>query len=462
MGGDLMRFSKLEQFAFDKMSETKLPGVSAAVIEGTDVIWSRGFGFRDLVHGLPATPHTLYAIASVTKSFTAIAIMQLAERGKLSVDDPLEKYVSVGLQTGREPVRIRHLLSHTSGLPALAYAESMIRGAVGAGEHWLPVGSYDDLMTFLTDAHDWVVAAPGERWFYLNEGYALLGCIIEQCSGTSYEDFVRQNILEPLGMSRSFFDKAPVEKDQDAATPYIITTAGERMPSIYPHGGIKSDGGLISTVTDLARYVSMLLGAGALGGTQILTPESVSALETPRVSRGLEGPFGDLSYGYGLGVTPDFLGHCLINHSGGLYVATAWMGYIRDRGVGIVLLSNGSGYPLSQMGMYGLAVALGADPEALPFVRNDTMLKELEGTYETYRGTMQVKVEKAGEFLQVEFADKYTTDVAVLVPETIGDEARVFYTLSGGNKLRVEFTVSGAGVDLLYERYRMKRTGPLP
>ncbi len=458
----MMRFSKLERFIFDKMSDSKLPGLSAAIVEGGEVAWSRGFGFRDLERGFPATPRTLYAVASVTKSFTAIAVMQLAERGKLTVDDPLEKHVPLRLQLSDEPVRIRHLLSHTSGLPALAYAESVIRGAVGAGDHWLPVGSYSDLITFMNEAHDWAVAAPGERWFYLNEGYALLGYIIEQCSGVSYEDYVHDRILEPLGMARSFFDKPSIEKDEDAATPYIITNDGQRKASTYPYGGITSDGGLISTATDLARYVSMLLGSGTLCGTQILTPVSVAALETARVSRGLEGPFGDLSYGYGLGVTPDFLGHCLISHSGSLYVATAWLGYIRQEGVGIVLLSNGSGYPLSQMGMYGMAVVLGEDPDQLPFAKTERMLEELEGTYETYKGTMHVEVRKAGDFLNVEFADKYNQDVAVLVPELVGEDTRMFCTFSGGHKLLVEFSVSETGVDLLYERYRMKRTGPLP
>ncbi len=458
----MMRFAKLEQFVFDRMSETKLPGLSAAIVEGGEVAWSRGFGFRNLEHGLPATPHTLYAIASVTKSFTAIAIMQLAERGKLAVDDTLESYIPLRLHPGDEPVRIGHLLSHTSGLPALAYAESVIRGAIGAGEHWLPVGSCGDLITFMNEARDWAVAAPGERWFYLNEGYAILGHIIEQCSNTPYEEYIRHNVLEPLGMSRTFFDKELVDKDQDAATPYVITKDGERKPSTYPYGGITSDGGLISNVTDLARYVSMLLGSGTLCGTQILAPDSVAALETARVSRGLEGPFGDLSYGYGLGVTPDFLGQCLINHSGGLYVATAWLGYIRKKGVGIVLLANGSGYPLSQMGMYGLAMALDEDPDALPFARTERALRELEGIYETYKGTMKVNVRAAGDFLNVEFADKYNKEIAVLVPETIGDETRIFYTLSRGYKSQVEFSVTKDGVDLLYERYRMKRTGPLP
>jgi CubicO group peptidase (beta-lactamase class C family) len=119
MRGEGMSLSKLEQFIFEKMSETKLPGLSAAVVERDCVMWSRGFGFRDLEHGLPATPQTLCAIASVTKSFTAIAIMQLAEQGKLSVDDPVDSYVPVKISLGDESVRISHLMSHSSGLPAL-------------------------------------------------------------------------------------------------------------------------------------------------------------------------------------------------------------------------------------------------------------------------------------------------------------------------------------------------------
>jgi hypothetical protein len=176
----------------------------------------------------------------------------------------------------------------------------------------------------------------------------------------------------------------------------------------------------------------------------------------------LEGAFGDLSYGYGLGVTPAFLGHTLISHSGGLLVATAWLGYIRDAGLGLVLLANGSGYPLSQMGMYGLAVALGEDPDALPFVSTERSLKELEGTYQTYKGTMQARVRRNGDFLSMEFEDKHNRDVAVLVPQEIEGATRLFYTLSGGYKVPAEFTVSEEGVDVLYERYRMKRTGSLP
>ncbi len=457
-----MSLSKLEQFIFEKMSETKLPGLSAAVIERDCIVWSRGFGFRHLESGLPATPRTLCAIASITKSFTAIAIMQLAEQGKLSVDDPVDSHVPVKISLGDEPVRISHLMSHSSGLPALAYAESMIRGAVGAGEHWLPVASYEDLITFMADAADWAVARPGERWFYLNEGYVLLGYVIERCSGLSYEEYVKTHILEPLGMTRSFFDKETVENDEDTATPYIVTHDGERKPSTYPYGSITSDGGLVSNVADLARYVSMFLGSGEYRGARVLSRESLGAMQAPQVLEGWEGPFGDLAYGYGLGITPDFLGHKLVGHSGSLLVATAYMGFIPEKHVGIALLANGTGYPLSQLGKYGLAILIGEDPEKLPFVRSERALKELEGTYETYRGTMKLRVKRAGDFLNVERADKYTKDVGILVPDVIGEKTRLFYLLSGGYKLPVEFSVHERDVDLLYERYRLKRIGPLP
>jgi CubicO group peptidase (beta-lactamase class C family) len=221
-----MSFAKLEDFIFTKMSETKLPGLSVAIVEGGEVIWAKAFGFRDLECGLAATPHTLYGIGSVTKSFTALSIMQLAEQGKLNVDDPVDTYVPINIRPGGESIRISHLMSHSSGIPALAYAEAVIRGATGAGENWFPIASCSDLLTFMTDAQDWALTRPGERWFYLNEGYAILGYIIEKCSGIPYEEYVQQHVLAPLGMERSFFSKEEVEKDPDAATPYIITREG--------------------------------------------------------------------------------------------------------------------------------------------------------------------------------------------------------------------------------------------
>ncbi|HIC95298.1 TPA: serine hydrolase [Candidatus Bipolaricaulota bacterium] len=454
---------KLEEFILEKMSETGLPGISGAAVEGEEVIWSKGFGFRDLEHGLAATPHTLYGIGSVTKSFTALAVMQLAEQGKLDPEDPVEAHLPFAIRVEGEPVRVWHLLTHSSGIPALGYAESLIRGIIGAGEHWLPIASYSDLFTFMEGASEWAVAKPGERWFYLNEGYVLLGYIIEHRSDLSYQEYVRKHILEPLGMERSFFSREEVESDQDAATPYVITREKERKPSTYPYGAISSDGGLISNVLDLAKYISMYLSWGKLDGVRLVSRESLEAMETPRVRTPLqEGPFGELGYAYGLHVVPDFLGYKLIGHSGSVLVATAYMGFIPERGVGIVLLANGSGYPLSQLGMYGLVILLGEDPEGLPFVFRERALSELEGTYETYKGTMKAQVKRNGDFLTLEIRDKYNDLIVPLVPEKLEEDIRTFYTLEAGYKLPVEFRAQEGQIDLLFERYRLRKTGKLP
>ncbi|MCL0048772.1 serine hydrolase [Dehalococcoidia bacterium] len=456
-----MSFTKLEEFIFTKMSETKLPGLSAAIVKGDKVIWAKAFGFRDLERGLAATPHTLYGIGSVTKSFTALSIMQLAEQGKLNVDDPVDTYVPINIRPWGESIRISHLMSHSSGIPALAYAEAVIRGATGAGENWFPIASCSDLLTFMADAQDWTLTRPGERWFYLNEGYALLGYIIEKCSGMPYEEYVHKHVLAPLGMKRSFFSKEEVEKDPDAATPYIITREGERKPSTYSYGGISSDGALISSVLDLSKYVAMYLEWGEYDGTRLLSKDSIEAMETPQVALPHQGPFGEGSYGYGLSIAPDFLGYKLVGHGGSVLVATAYMGFIPGQGVGIALLANGSGYLLSQLGMYGLAILLEKDPESLPFVQRERALTELVGTYETYRGTMKAQVKRMGDFLTIEIKDRYNDLVVQLVPEAVEGNSRTFYTLGAGIKLPVEFRVGEGEIDLIYERYRLQKTGKL-
>lgn len=456
-----MSFAKLEEFIFAKMSETKLPGLSAAVVKGEEVVWAKAFGFRDLDHGLAATPHTLYGIGSVTKSFTALSIMQLAEQGKLNVDDPVEAHVPFNIRPGGEAARIAHLMNHSSGIPALAYAEAVIRGATGAGENWFPIASCNDLLTFMADAQGWTLARPGERWFYLNEGYAILGYIIERCSGLPYEEYVQKHVLAPLGMERSFFSKEAVERDPDAATPYIITREGERKPSTYLYGGISADGALISNVLDLSRYVAMYLNGGEYGGVRVLSPESVATMQAPQIALPSQGPFGERSYGYGLSIVSDFLGHKLVGHGGSVLVATAYIGFIPEQGLGIALLTNGSGYPLSQLGMYGLATLLEQEPEVLPFVQREKALTELVGAYETYKGTMKAQVKRKGDFLTIEITDRYNDLVVLLVPEAIDGDTRTFYTLGSGMKLPVEFRVGEAGIDLIYERYRLLKTGKL-
>ncbi len=456
-----MDYGILEDFIFEKISKTHLPGLSIAIIENGKLAYSKGFCFRDLEYGLRATPETLYGVGSVTKSFTALSIMQLEEKGKLSLEDPVRKHIpQLNLEPeGGKPVKIWHLLCHASGIPALAYAEGLIRYVTGAGGKWVPIASTEDLLTFMREAHHWVLTKPGERWFYLNEGYVILGYIIEKVSGVSYDKYVEENILKPLKMDRSFFRKEDVDADANVATPYIITRNGEPKKSVFPYG-IYADGGLISNVIDLSHYIIMYLNRGKYDGNTLASSASIEDMEKPRVKIPLQ-VFGGESYGYGLSIIPNFFGYKL-GHGGSVLVYTAYIGYIPEKRVGVALLANGSGYPLSQIGLYTLALLLDKNPEELPFIKYEKTYELLSGLYETYKGTMDAKVVLKGGLLQIEICDKYTDMIIPLIPEDIEGDVKRFYTIQAGGKLPVEFIVDGGNVELIYERYRMKKVGSLP
>jgi len=442
------------------MSKTHLPGLSIAIVKDGKVIYSRGFCFRDLEYGLTATSSTLYGIGSVTKSFTALSVMQLVEEGRLSVEYPVSKYIPLDLKSKGEPIKIWHLLSHVSGIPALAYAEAFIRFRTGADDNWIPIASHEDLFTFMREADQWALTKPGERWFYLNEGYLILGYIIEKLSGIDYEEYVKKKILEPLQMDRSFFKREEVEANSDVAIPYIITRDGECKKSQFPYGPISSDGGLISNVLDLARYITMYLNRGKYDGGTLISSKYIEEMEKPRMKLPLQ-VFDGEAYGYGLHIIPNFLGNKLVGHGGSVLVATASMEYVPEKRIGIALLANGSGYPLSQIGHYGLALMLGGDPENLPFVKVERTLDSLAGLYETYKGTMKAQVVTKGGNLSLEIKDKYVDMIMPLIPENVEGEVKTFYTVEAGTKLPVEFIVKGDTIDLIYERYRLKKVGHL-
>ncbi|MDR7539168.1 MAG: serine hydrolase [Armatimonadota bacterium] len=462
----------LEHFVQEKMGETGLPGLSLALVRKGEVVWSRGFGFRDLERGLPVTPQTLFGVGSVTKSLTCLALLQLQERGLLDLEDPVDRYLPLPVRPpGEEPIRLRHLMAHTSGLPALGYAEATIRHHVGTSQRWFPISGIEDMLAFLDQAQPWLVASPGERWFYLNEGYVLLGAVIERVSGQPYPDYVRQHILQPLGMTRSGFRPDDVQGDPDAAIPYVIDREKRRTRSAYLFGGIQADGGLISCAADLARYVAMFLAGGRGPGVALLPPDMLCGMWQPRVPipfwrRGLLGPEPAVFYGYGLQVTPDFLGETLVGHGGSVLVFTAYVGFVPQRGVGVALLANGSGYPLNQMGAFALALLLGADPWSVPALRAERLLDGLTGVYETYRGTMRATVVRRGDYLVLEMQDGPQEQAALLVPQGydaagLDPQRPRFVTLAAARWLPVEFTRREGEVDLIYERYRLRRVGRL-
>jgi len=450
---------KLEEFIFQIMTERGIPGLSIAAMDEEGICFKRGLGFRDFNLNTSTTPRTIYCIGSVTKPFTALAVMQLHEEGLLNLDDPIEKYVPYKARPMGEPILIKHLLSHSSGLPSLGYASVTLSTVTNLSDDWFPISSPQDLLVFMAGAEDWALSKPGQRYAYLNAGYILLGLIIEKASGEYYADYVKGHILEPLRMDRSTFYKEDVEKDDDVATPYIVSREEGRTPTRYPYGHLISDGGLMSSVEDMANFVKMLLSDGLFEGHQVFKPESIKMMMEPKVpilSEPIEGG-SQIHYGYGLRIKTEFLGHTLIHHSGSVYGSSAYMGLIPERDLGVVLIANG-GYFLGDMGEYTLALLLGRDPMEMPYFRRQKILEELTGSYTTFRGTSNYKVTRRGGILQLQTSFGRSSYATPLIPVDLYGEPKLFKTYGIDSVTPVEFVTSEDGIFLIYDRNKAKKT----
>ena len=448
----------IEGFIIEKMNKTRMPSLAIAVVSGEKIIYANGFGFSDVESGTPATPKTLYGVGSITKSLTSLAILKLQEMGKLDVADSVEEYVPIKLRPKGGKVRIWHLMTHTTGIPALAYAEALIRGITDGDGTWASIATAEDVIAFMSEAEEWAEGRPGDRFFYLNEGYVLLGYIVEKVSGMSYEDFVRRHILRPAGMKRSYFSREDVERDGGLATPYVVPDKGSPIPSRYPWG-IKADGGLISNVEDMARYIMLFLNEGEVDGTRVIRGDLLREAIKPRVNYPF-GMFGDERYGYGWFITDSFYGERLVHHGGSLLVYTAWLGFLPERGLGVILLANGSGYPMARLGMYVLSILIGHKPyEEMQVFRLERVLEKISGTYTTYKGTMNLRVYTEGEVAYLERKTKHTKMILPLLFKREERDSYVFSTFSYGRPMEAIFRFEKDGkIVLLFERYKLVKS----
>ncbi|MHA1210953.1 MAG: serine hydrolase domain-containing protein, partial [Candidatus Heimdallarchaeota archaeon] len=322
-------FEKIEGMITTLMQQLKIPGLSISVIADNETIYSKGFGARDLKNNLSATPDTLFGIGSVTKSFTTLAIMQLVEQGKLSLDDPISKYVPFKLGKKDKPILIRHFMSHSSGIPDLETALIIIaRHSWPKLETYIPMGNFEDFMIHVNNATSEVVHDPGTRYYYLNTGYAILGRIIEQLSGMKYNDYIKKNILEPLEMQRATFKQENFEKENDKMVGYIAGEGGALVKTSHPFDEmLYAAGGILTSVRELENYVKMNLNNGTFKGKTLLKPENHKKLSQSQVSTP-DTYFKELTYCFGWSRNDDFYGEVLIEHGGSTAVSSAHIAYI--------------------------------------------------------------------------------------------------------------------------------------
>jgi CubicO group peptidase (beta-lactamase class C family) len=250
-----------------------LPGMVVGVVSDQKLIWAQGFGFANVQGKVPMAPQTKFRMASHSKLFTATAIMQLREQGKLHLDDPVAKHLSwfavASPRPDDPPITIEELLTHSSGLPR------------EAADHWTTFAfpTREELKTLMPKRQ---AAFPSEtRWKYSNLAYTLAGMIVEQVSGETWADYVTRHIYQPLGMANSSVDKD---------VPGLATGYGRRTPdgsrAIMPFvdaRGMAAATGITSTVEDMARFVSAQFRKGTAGGDRILGTASLREMHRVRM-----------------------------------------------------------------------------------------------------------------------------------------------------------------------------------
>ncbi|MDI3289483.1 serine hydrolase domain-containing protein [Polyangium sp. 15x6] len=378
-------FPAIERYVADEVSRRGLPGVAVGIVIDGELVYAKGFGVTDVETKAPVDKDSVFRIASVTKSFTAMAILQLRDEGKLSLDDPAAKYVPelAGLRyptRDAAPITLRQLLGHGAGFPE--------DNPWGDRQLGISEAEFSKMMRegfpFST--------SPGSRFEYSNTGFAILGRVITNVSGMDYADYLRARILSPLGMNRTVLDERMVEKKHLARG---YRKEGDTLvPEVnLPHGAYGAMGGLYSSLADMARYVAYHLAAWPPRDEREAGPVRRSTLremhEIGRATGVWASPgLGDeppsvraTGYTFGLGTfaTCEFARG--VSHTGGLPGYGSVIQFLPDYGVGVIAMSNLTYAPMWRIvreALRRLQETGALEPRA--FVPSETLVRAKEAT----------------------------------------------------------------------------------
>ena len=349
----------IDRYVRSEMDAQRIPGLALGIVQGDRIVHVQGYGQTGR-SGPDVTPQTPFLIGSVTKSFTALAIMQLSEAGRVDLDAPVQRYLpwwQVADPDASTKITVRHLLYQVSGL-------SKATGNAYATSGDTHDSALEDRVRALRDAE--LTHPVGTTWQYSNANYWTLGMIVQAVSGQSYETYIQQHIFDPLQMGNSYTSQT------EAAANGLPT--GHRYWYGFPvaselpfdRGGLGSQG-ISASAQDMAGYLSLYLNQGRHGTTALVSPAGAAELQRAGVPTGLEG----VSYAMGWDVG-QIHGTTAISHDGSGFDSHANVVLIPDRGWGVVVMENGENSPDEFFGSrrmtgiaYGVAgLLIGEEPPA--------------------------------------------------------------------------------------------------
>jgi CubicO group peptidase (beta-lactamase class C family) len=318
----------------DVLNRWPTAGLAVGVVCDGTLDWFHGYGLADIATNTPVTEDTAFRIASITKTFTAIAVLQLWEQGLLDVDAPASEYLRafrlIPTKAGFRPATVRHLLTHTAGVRAVRSVADLFRPALGWGT---PIGQPAPPLDEYYRHGLRIDVEPGTKWAYSNHGFATLGQIVEDVSGMPFGRYLRERVFSPLGMEHSDLFCSERVRPQ-LATGYALGPRG--LQAVPDREFITAGGGAVySTVSDMARYVAALLGGGANQHGRVLRAETLARMFEPHYQPDPRIP------GMGLAFFRDEVGgNRTVGHDG------IWKGFrtdmvlAPDQGIGVLALAN--------------------------------------------------------------------------------------------------------------------------
>lgn len=330
------------------MTRFEIPGIAIAVTKDSEIIYMNTFGVKDLITKEQLQPEHIFHMASVSKPFVATAVIQLVEQGKMNLDEPLIKYLPYfKLNDDRyQKITIRHMLNHTSGIPdVIDYEWDKPQYDKGAAERYVR-GLKTEKM----------IAAPGERFHYSNMAYDILGDVIAKVSGKPFEIYMKEQILNPLGMTESSFLLKHIKKE--LRTSPHIWYLNPAVSDIYPYNRQHAPSGTLnSNVVEMIKWAEVNLNHGKLNGKRIISEASHNLLWQPSVRLSEK-----TSIGLGW-ILSEYRGLFTASHSGDDLGYCSDFKLIPEKKIGIIMASNYDVTPISHVLDGVVDILLGFEPE---------------------------------------------------------------------------------------------------
>jgi CubicO group peptidase (beta-lactamase class C family) len=384
---------RVSNFVNEYLKKNQIPGCAVMVRNDGKVVLRQGYGVANLEHGVRVTPQTVFQSGSIGKQFTAMAIIMLIEEQKLSLDDPISKYLDV--PENWSAIRVRHLLTHTSGLGDYPESFSLQRDY-----------TEDELLKMMTAQP--VAFAPGEKWSYSNLGYVTLGILIRKVSGEFWGDYLQQHVFAPLRMKHTrVISEADIIPNRAAG--YVLKNGAlKNQQWVSPTVNNTADGSLYFTVEDLAKWDE------ALETHKLISRVSYEQMWTPvRLNDGTTAP-----YGFGWRISKTDSDHRALEHGGAWQGFAAYIARYPDDRLGVAVLCNRAGASASYIakrvaGFYVPALP----PRVRTAVKLDrAILASYTGVYRL-EDRLNIKVSVAGDRLETTWLGEKVT----LVPESETD-----------------------------------------